>query len=418
VGEFDYDLALFGEYVADAEKAAYHAKWVKANPVEAAAWAGFRDAVLVSGSGAVPVMRSAYGKALVHAGELGMSVSRFVGMMAPRPPASSYPPSYFTGPLGQNNILPTRPGAFWMTWGPSNEGGATTWTEFKNNMLTRETLMGRTYDGIMATYFPEFGEWAEGRMQWIHDHGSIPIMAGMHFNPLTTSQIANGEADSQIDAYGDHFAFLGFPIIVRLFHEFDLSHLAYTAVGQTNTFISAWRRVVDRIHARGATNVGFWWCPTEGGDRATSLNSWPGDEYVDWAGSDNYNQCFTGETECWSSPLHPGYSTFAEIFDYGNLGGGVVAQHDLWGPRKPFMIGETGCSYDSSRPGDKRDWYAGVPGAARNMEYLRGVAWFDQDVSGLEGPRNNWLVSQSGAPADILAAWITASQDSWFNTRS
>jgi len=239
----------------------------------------------------------------------------------PEPPSPiAYPASYYTGPLGQNNILPTKRGAFLITWGISMPSGSMEWPEQKANILTRESAMGRRYDGLMVLDTPEY--WSEGRMEWVRDHGSIPIVAGYGYSLGGIAGIAAGQKDAVIDAQADHWKALGVPLIVRLFHEFDLPGVPYTMQGvAASTWISAWRRIVERVQNRGATNVGFWWCPVEGYDRAKTSAVWPGDEYVDWSGSDNYNAQAHGGTG-YVTPLHPGWAEFWELFDYGEAWSG------------------------------------------------------------------------------------------------
>jgi len=115
VGEFDADLATFGSrFRSNIESAPYHAKWVAANKIEAAKWAVFRDAVLTltgktdEPQPVPPTMSTRYGRAIVAAGEMHMSISRVVGMMAnrhppPPPPDPSggapLPPNGWAGPL-------------------------------------------------------------------------------------------------------------------------------------------------------------------------------------------------------------------------------------------------------------------------------------------------------------------------------
>ena len=90
----DSALRIFpDEYVPNAEGADYHRRWVKANPGEAARWAAFRDAIIATGNGAIPVMATKYGKALVAAGKEHMSISRLVGQMTPPYPPPDPPPT-------------------------------------------------------------------------------------------------------------------------------------------------------------------------------------------------------------------------------------------------------------------------------------------------------------------------------------
>ena len=333
----------------------------------------------------------------------------------PEPPSPiAYPASYYTGPLGQNNILPTKRGAFLITWGISMPSGSMEWPEQKANILTRESAMGRRYDGLMVLDTPEY--WSEGRMEWVRDHGSIPIVAGYGYSLGGIAGIAAGQKDAVIDAQADHWKALGVPLIVRLFHEFDLPGVPYTMQGvAASTWISAWRRIVERVQNRGATNVGFWWCPVEGYDRAKTSAVWPGDEYVDWSGSDNYNAQAHGGTG-YVTPLHPGWAEFWELFDYGEAWSGGDSYLDEFGPRKPFVVGETGLRYDPNQPASKGDWYRNIPLALRNMEHCTGVSFFDQNVSPSE-PGNNWLVDFPTSNPDCLAGFVQMAQDPWVNTR-
>lgn len=332
---------------------------------------------------------------------------------APPPPPTGYPASYFTGPLGQKTPLPPKKGAFLVAWvGSVGED----WAGAQARIASREAAMGRKYDGLMTTYFEHDGEWGQDRLRWIHNRGCIPIMAGFHFAPLNVTQIAAGAADSTIDRYADHFKTLGFPLMIRMFHEQDLEFLSYTCRNREADFVRAWRRVVDRFKARGATNVGFWWCPMEGYHRASADASYPGDEYVDWVGTDTYNWSYVGE-DSYSTPLHPGWAEFGELFDYKTDAGGAPLQnrHDRYGPRKAFVVGETGCTHDPHHPDKKAQWYRNIPAAAKQMEHLCGIAFFDQNVAPIEGPKANWLVDN---PPSALAGFVEMARDPWFNTRT
>lgn len=354
-----------------------------------------------------------WGKALNLLGQIG-------GVAPPPTPPSgvAYPASYYTGPLGQKNILPPKKGAFLIS-ALSMPGEATTWEQWKTRVVQRETAMGRKYDGLMSGYGP--GEaWQQDRLRWIHDRGCIPIAFGVNWVETgkysSVADINNGALDSDIDMYADHFASLGFPLIIRLFHEFDLPHLAYTCLfGREAGFVSAWRRVVDRFKARGATNVGFWWCPTEGTNRPETDRAYPGDAYVDWVGTDTYNWVYVEEGE-FATPLHGGWAEFWECFNY--YPGTNQNRHDMYGPRKPFVIGETGCVYDSKYPRKKGEWFRNIPAAARNMQHLCGIGFFDVDAAPSEGPRMHWIVDHATTVPEIMQGFVAMARDPHFNTRA
>lgn len=88
--EEDVSTTTFGdEFVPNIESTAYHPKWVRQSPGEAAKWAAFRDKALAYKKGDAlvpPDMASHYGKALVAAGKIHMSVIDLGAVWEPPPP--------------------------------------------------------------------------------------------------------------------------------------------------------------------------------------------------------------------------------------------------------------------------------------------------------------------------------------------
>lgn len=350
-----------------------------------------------------------WGKAMALLAQIGQ---------APSPPGSNYPATYYTGPLGVNNILPTKLGAFLGVWGPSLPGGSATWEQIKTLIQQREAAMGRTYDIIMTTdttpsLFPE------NRLPWINSHGAI---AACHLGAgFSLSGVVAGSHNAEIDTLISRWGGYTFPVMIRLFHEFD-QPTSYYGLTNPSLFQDAWRYIVNRFASQGADNCGFWWCPTEGGDRAGVC--YPGDPYVDWVGSDGYNWPLHGEI-LYATPYESGWVGFDKVFDYPPGGANLVTMHNSRGPTKPFVIGEVGCTFDFNSPYQttKGDWYRAIPAAAQNMEYLRGICFFDVDASGESAggvypQRNNWLVDRLDTYPQILAGFVAMAQDSYFNTRA
>ncbi len=200
--------------------------------------------------------------------------------------------------------------------------------------------------------------------------------------------------------------------MLRAFAEFDGAGLPYQGCGPA--LISAWQRMVGIFQAQGATNVGFWWVPTEGQNRACVASSYPGDNYVDWVGSDWYNSCLVGNQSQWCTPLHPGAGSFAELFNYTALGSTALAQHDTWGPHKPFVIGETGAWYDQNYPTYKGAWQAGIAVQAEQMHWLRGIEFYDADVSATEGALNNFRVDAPLSDPSAYQGFLELAASPWF----
>jgi hypothetical protein len=115
------------------------------------------------------------------------------------------------------------------------------------------------------------------------------------------------------------------------------------------------------------------------------------------------------------NPLHPG-RRHSESFNYTALGSTAVSQHDLWGPHKPFVICETGTWNDSQYPTSNGNWFRGIPSAAKKMLYLRGVSFYDVDVSGPEGRLNNFRVDYPTSDTSAYAGFKQMAADPWFNT--
>lgn len=89
------------EFVPNIQGSSYYPKWVKANPIEAGKWNTFRDKVLIYKHGdilASPSLATKYGKALIAAGKLHMSVID-IGAVIPGSPAQlTWSPPTLTNP--------------------------------------------------------------------------------------------------------------------------------------------------------------------------------------------------------------------------------------------------------------------------------------------------------------------------------
>ena len=358
------------------------------------------------------------------------STSQISAPQCSRASLSSCPASYFNGPLGSKNLIPSKPGAFLI----EEYGGiGTSWSQAQAGVLQRQQDIGRKFDGVGFHYggsdswggvygMTDPAYFSPRVEQWIHDNGSFPVIT---WTPeYTISQINNGAADAIWAKAANYFKTYPFTIMLRSFTEFDGPFNAYSAVpwsgnGYVNScggpFIAAWQRMVNIFKANGATNVGFWWVPEEGVTRSCVNVSYPGDGYVDWVGADWYNVCLVGNTSQWCTPLHSGWAQFGELFNYTALGSTIPSQHSLWGPRKPFVVGETGSWYDANYPSYKGDWFRNVPAAAKNMLYLRGIQFFDKDVSAKEGALNNFRVDYPTSNTSVYAGYKALAADPWFN---
>jgi hypothetical protein len=343
-------------------------------------------------------------RAVDAAGNVGVgsnSVTATPKASAP-PPVTTWPSTYTNGPLGSNEVLPAVKGhtllALWTAVGGNTE------SQQRALAQKRITDMGRVPDVIgfggcsgscapgSSGYDVSSTDLAEN---WIHARGAIPAV--MNYDPGSKdyAAIAAGSYDSRIDAAASRFKAFGHRIMVRMWVEFNIQ-----GAWNTTDFINAWRHVVNRVKADGATNVGWWWSPGEQGDgngiRAQTDASYPGDAYIDWVGTDNYN----GNS---GSPCRTGWAEFGYLFGYTSTDCGFGGEERTWGPRKPFVVGETGSKYDASQPDRKKQWFLNIPAALAQMPYMVGVSFFDQDVHIFE-PGNNWRVD---SPCDRAGSHCT-----------
>ncbi|MBZ0167638.1 MAG: hypothetical protein K8I00_12600 [Candidatus Omnitrophica bacterium] len=93
-------------------------------------------------------------------------------------------------------------------------------------------------------------------------------------------QINDGTYDKNIDALADWIALQDRPVFLRIGYEFDEPSNHY----DTTQYIYAFQRIVNRIRAKGVSNVVFVW-HSAGKLIEKDVEMWyPGDEYVDWIG--------------------------------------------------------------------------------------------------------------------------------------
>jgi hypothetical protein len=150
-----------------------------------------------------------------------------------------------------------------------------------------------------------YASWSE---DWGYDGPIAQQVLSSGRTPLITweahrrslRQIAAGDYDAYIDSWARGLAKLAPGVIdLRVFHEFndpyqgDGSGYTWGVNGGTSNsprdLVAAWRHVHDRFVAAGARNVRWVWCPDGANASVDVLRAaYPGDEYVDWAGWDQY----------------------------------------------------------------------------------------------------------------------------------
>jgi len=182
----------------------------------------------------------------------------------------------------------------------------------------------------MITWEPWLSDFESAR------HPGLPLRDARDRHGLAA--VAAGSYDFYIDAWAAAAARFGKPMLIRFGHEMNDPY-RYPWGPQNNSkeeYIGAWRHVVERFRAAGATNVVWVWSPH------VAYEYWdlyyPGDLYVDWVATGVLN---FGPIAQWSK-----WWTVAEIFG--------TKYERLASFGKPVMIAELG---SLAVGGDRAQWY-------------------------------------------------------------
>jgi hypothetical protein len=191
---------------------------------------------------------------------------------------------------------------------------------------------------------------------------------------VTWAQIASGAQDAVIDAMAGRVKALGRPVLMDFMHEPEewgpvSSNMGY--MGTAAEFVAAYRHVVQRFRAVGASNVSWVWT-TMGysGYQPAYASLYPGDDVVDWIGWDPYN---------WYSCHNSTWKSFAGKVS-GFYGWLMANGHG----DKPFLLSEYGSREDDLDPFAKGRWYreAAASLKAGSFPNLKALVYFDSNRTG------------------------------------
>ena len=252
-----------------------------------------------------------------------------------------------------------------------------------------ESQLGRTLD-IGHHFYAWDAEFPTMREQYDLREHRIPLIS---WNGTYTPTIASGAQDGIIAARADAVRRLGQQVFLRWFWEMDGNKKADWAVSP-QSYVAAWRHIVDVFRAHGATNAVWVWCPNASGfaDRGAA-SYYPGDDYVDWICADGYN----------FAPNKPGsrWRTFTEIF----------SDFYAWGRNhnKPMMLAEWGAL--ERGPDEKARWLHDARAVLRSrFPNIAAVVYFNADSTDDDGVFYDWRVDSSPSALEafrVLAGGAT-----------
>lgn len=160
-------------------------------------------------------------------------------------------------------------------------------------------------------------------------------------------------------------------LMVRFAHEMNGSWYEWS--GSPNTYVAAWRHIVNIFHEEGATNVKWVWAPNVDRNGAMPFAEYfPGESWVDYLGLDGYN---------WGNTPGNSWNSLKEVF--------VASYNKITAlSQKPLFITETA---SSETGGSKAEWIRTGFTQTIPQEFPRvtGVIWFNKVEA------DNWPISSS-----------------------
>jgi beta-mannanase len=252
-----------------------------------------------------------------------------------------------------------------------------------------------------------YQDWAQAfpvaAAQSVIDAGAIPHIVWEPWywgdnNKIKLADIINGKWDSYITTWAKDIKKFGKMVFLRPAHEFNIEGYPWGIVNNDKspeTYIKAFRHIVDIFKREKVTNVKWIWCFMNFSFPDEPWNNWekcyPGNDYVDWIGIDGYNW---GTTQNWSDWQELKYMFRDQVRQCKKL----------W-PSKPIMIAEFACA---EKGGDKAAWIKQLPGYLKSsLRDVDALLWFD------EKKETDWRINSSSR---VLAAYAEIMKDPIFSS--
>jgi len=232
-----------------------------------------------------------------------------------------------------------------------------------------ESLVGKHQAIVASSSYWGEQTFPTANVNLIYQHGSIPLIYWSPWDKpyeedrgpdrFSLTNIIAGKWDAYIDSWAESAKEFGHPMFVSFANEVNGSWFPWSGcfyggdkvIPNTDpvkyegpeTFKKAYRHVVDRVRAKGATNV-IWVLhlmnysiPQDYWNYAEAY--YPGSDYVDWIGLSVYGQQYVDDR----------WSPFIPLLDWPY---NEVCKLD---PKKPIMLAEWGCG-EFPKFGSKSNW--------------------------------------------------------------
>jgi len=226
----------------------------------------------------------------------------------------------------------------------------------------------------------DYADWAAfpdlERIQWDVQTGRLPmqswriLFSEANLNSCATAAAINaGVYDTQIMHQARQIKAVGSLVLIRFNYEMtdNEENTCFTGFPVNNNvplaaqeFVSAWRHVVGRFRAAGATNVQWVWAPGLGAFQAGIASLfYPGATFVDWIGADTYNKTLTPS----SFGAQPGLNQF---YAWASPLG------------KPLMISENAAFDDPTQsPDPQTEWIGTARTSIKSLPAIKAYVYWD-----------------------------------------
>ncbi len=301
-----------------------------------------------------------------------------------------------------------------------------------------ETLVGKHQAIVASSSYWGEQTFPAANVSLIWRHGSIPLVFWSPWdkpyvenedddapvwyaaaNKYSLWNIIDGKCDDYIDKWADGAKQFGQPMFVSFCNEmngiwFPWSGIFYGADADVpgekdkkmgpETFKRAWRHVVDRVRARGATNI-LWVfhlmnysIPQDNWNYAKQY--YPGPDYVDWLGLSVYGMQVREEH----------WSEFSQIMVDGKLTGGLLdwPYEELcrMDSTKPIMLAEWGCG-EFPEFGDKARWIREGFEEMRKRPRIKAAVFWHERWQNEEEHYSNLRVNSSPESLDAYRKGVS-----------
>ena len=246
---------------------------------------------------------------------------------------------------------------------------------------TWQNLAGIKLDTVMAymDWGTNFSSIKGTIMDSIYNNGSKATITWEPWG-LDNNQISSGQKDNYIRQMATDMKAYNKEIYISLMHEANGNWypwaLGDSKVNTNQTYINAYRHVVNIFRQVGANNVKFIWNVNAGncGSGSSFTGHYPGDNYVDYVAIDGYNW---GTTQDWGSTWQSFDSIFREPYQA------------LSTINKPIFITEFSCTEIG---GNKAQWITETFNTIRTKyPRIKLVSWFG------ENKEQDWRINSSEA---------------------